>query len=482
MRNRLLIFSALGWVLASVSVPAAPPWESYPYLPSIEIDSSHALVVSVSGTVTADTTAGKQQTLAPGSDPNAALSGAGATLRTGPDGAATLVIPTAGIARVGPNTEIRLPSLPAGEVVVPAAPPGTEQPIPAKTTTSTQPASQPYDSPSQSGKQHLEVIKGDLFLKIDPEAVKKRGPTTFILKTPCSLLAVKGTEFFVSTDGSTDTTGVHDGSIQVYEPASDKSVILTKGSALSIKPGEIGSARRLTAEERRLEANYNATKIKRVVLEARWDTALTPEDRNAGSAATATNFSVKNPHGTAHTLILKPPLPGQPRSSVRDLLVDNRQVQGRPLALEFLVKGGHEIADDPRRDLLFMPSFAHGLSVACGLSYAPKAELHQAAPHPIPLQGQYKITRSTNQYSCRYIQLYSNPQFSLDGAPTGGIARLRFSVTGATDYPAEQAKVRAAVQGLQPPLQSITQMGGSNQGNIGNGIEITGVCMLVIVE
>jgi hypothetical protein len=423
------------------------------------------MVVDVKGSVTADTSSGPARPVEAGLASNAVLSGAGATIRTGPDGAATLVIPAAGIARLAANTEVRLPAWPASEVSLPAPPTGGNE---KKTNTA-----------SQCGQQHLELLKGQLFLKIDPETVRKRREKTFRLKTPSALLAVKGTEFFVSTDGATDIAGVHEGSIWVFEPVGDKYVSLDGGSAVSIKPGEISDVRRLTPAERRFEANYDVTKIKRITLVGRWDSELPPEDKIAGSSVLVTNFSIKNPHGTIHTLKLGPALPGKTPSSVRDLLIDTRSVQGRPLAIEFLIKGGHDLRQATGYKPFTKVNYASGLDVRCGLSFATKAELHQSQVQAIPLQGIFDIKRQGKGYYCSYVQLFSNIQFPLGKTALSDTARFRFAVSRSTNGEGEMNKLREAIKYLRP---SISDCRDHQNENFDGGIEITGVSMLVLSD
>ena len=107
----------------------------------------------------------------------------GGKLSTGADGATSLILGTTGTARMGADTEIQIPD--------------------------------------DKTKEHsLEMLKGKLYLNISAEELAKRKAGEFRLKTPTALLAVKGTKFFAISDNGTDTIGVHEGSVVVYEPVS----------------------------------------------------------------------------------------------------------------------------------------------------------------------------------------------------------------------------------------------------------------------
>lgn len=182
-------------------------------------------IVSTSGIVAAKSADGKTVTIklenaTTGETPIVAKQGPGSTLATGAASSAMISVPSAGSFMMGPNTQVKLPM--------------TEE------------------------KGHtLELLKGRLFFDINAEEIKKRGSVTFRLKTPAALLAVKGTQFFTSSINGVDTAGVHQGSVDVYEPASKRLVALNAGSAVLIKPGELGQERTLTKDEKAYLESYD---------------------------------------------------------------------------------------------------------------------------------------------------------------------------------------------------------------------------------
>lgn len=144
------------------------------------------------------------------------------TISTGSDGAVSLVLGTGaevGTARITTESEVKLPDA------------------------------------SEKGHS-LELLKGQLFLNISADHLKRRGNSEFKLKTPAALLAVKGTKFFSTTKDGKDVIGVHEGSVEVLEPASGSKITLTRGKAVEISPGLLGEMRELTNEETGLEKTY----------------------------------------------------------------------------------------------------------------------------------------------------------------------------------------------------------------------------------
>ncbi len=181
-------------------------------------------VVSTSGIVAAKSADGKTETItlqnvSAGETPIAAMQGSGSTLATGAASNAFISIPSTGTFRMGANTQVRLPKA---------------------------------DEKSHS----LELLKGQLFMNINAEELKERGPATFRLKTPAALLAVKGTRFFAISAGDTDTAGVNQGSVEVIEPISKQALVLNTGRAVSISMGVMGKERSLTKEESLYEKFY----------------------------------------------------------------------------------------------------------------------------------------------------------------------------------------------------------------------------------
>ncbi len=459
----LLLLGAAGAVPAHLQ--AEPPWGASP---TVEVTS--AVVVDAKGTVTVDAGDAKMQPVKmqegkPDKSVPALLSGLGATLRTGPDSEATIILPSAGLVRVSANTEVRLPVLPA--MSAPAAAPG---------------AASPGSRPSQMGKESLELLRGSLFLKIDPAEVKKRGNNTFRLKTPAALLAVKGTEFFASTDGTTDTAGVHEGSIFVYEPVSDAAISLDDGNAVTIAPGTISEPRRLSPQERRASANYKVTKIRQLVVVAKWDSKV---------GQGRTNFSDKNPFGTVHDLTLSNN-GGKAGASVQDLLLDLSSVRGTPVAIQMLVQGGSKPpvssagvgrALPPLEQMLSQQPLASSLSVRAGMSFALKAEAHQATVQEIPLSGFFTLVIQGRRNYGAYQQTLTTVTFPLNAeAALPKLGRVRFEI-GVS--PAALAEYQKALDFFRSEnWQGATSLGlatgyyGVPRTNV-TGIEITGVSILV---
>lgn len=460
----LLMLGAAGAVPARLQ--AEPPWG---IAPTVEVTS--AVVVDAKGTVTVDSGAAKMQPVKmqegnPDKSVPALLSGLGATLRTGPDSEATIILPSAGLVRVSANTEVRLPVLPAA-MSTPALAPG---------------AASPVSRPSQMGKESLELLKGTLFLKIDPAEVKKRGNATFRLKTPAALLAVKGTEFFASTDGSTDTAGVHEGSIFVYEPVSNGVISLDDGNVVSVSSGMISEPRRLTPQERRASANYKVTKIRQLVVVAKWD----PQ-----GASGRTNFSDKNPFGTIHDIAflnngartLPPP---------QDLLLDLSSVRGTPLAIQMMVQGGcgPPVPNPgvgrglpPLENMLAHLPLASSLNLRAGLSFAVKAEEHQSAAQEIPLSGFFTLVLQGRRNYGGYQQTLTTVTFPLNtGTALPKLGRVRFVLASAPTALAEYQKTLESFRAQN--WQGATSLGiatgyyGVPRTNV-SGVEITGVSILV---
>lgn len=174
-------------------------------------------LTSTVGTVNSKGADGQIQTLVapvPSGKPQSAdKAGQGATISTGEFSSAVISIPSAGSVKLNQNTEVRLP--PAGD------------------------------------KSHsLELLKGQLFFDINAEDLKKRGDTSFRLKTPAALLAVKGTKFFAVSDvEGKGVLGVHSGSVGVFHPSTRQVLTLKNGQAVSVDLNQMGGVRTLTKEE-----------------------------------------------------------------------------------------------------------------------------------------------------------------------------------------------------------------------------------------
>jgi hypothetical protein len=181
---------------------------------------------------------------------------------------------------------------------------------------------------------NLELMKGRLFLNIDPEQVKQRGPTTFRLKTPSALLAVKGTEFFSETTPQGDLVGVHEGAVVVYHPVTGDSVSLAAGQAVTITTTEISKPRALNLAEKKLDANYEHTRLRRETLKADWKQPLHPYGKGTKS------FSPGAKLGTEYQFALdiiaynmKPVTEVSP-----ELELDVRKIKRPAVALEMVVR------------------------------------------------------------------------------------------------------------------------------------------------
>ncbi len=160
---------------------------------------------------------------------NATLTGEGGRIVTGENGASSLLLGGSGTARMGADSELKVPE-------------ATE-------------------------KNHsLELLKGRLFMNIRGEELKKRGGAEFRLKTPTALLAVKGTKFFTLSENGTDTIGVHEGRVTVTEPASGKSLDLEAGNVVSTSPGILSEMRAMTDEEKAYTPEYAAADLVRTPI------------------------------------------------------------------------------------------------------------------------------------------------------------------------------------------------------------------------
>jgi len=114
----------------------------------------------------------------------------------------------------------------------------------------------------------LELLKGQLFMNISGEEIKKRQEGEFKLKTPAALLAVKGTRFFTLSASDGDTIGVHHGTITVTEPQSGNEITLEAGHAVTASPGLLGDTRPLTDEEAKLAPQYDLASLKAMPVPA----------------------------------------------------------------------------------------------------------------------------------------------------------------------------------------------------------------------
>jgi hypothetical protein len=288
----------------------SPPWMTRGAVPTDQI-----LLLSPKGTVKADTTAGKDSII------NADLgdakertgvvvAGSQSTASTGTASSALVLIPAAGVAKLDADTEVRLPAKPDPKLN------SMEQ------------------AKEQATSHNLELLKGRLFLNIDPEQVKQRGPATFRLKTPSALLAVKGTEFFSETTEQGDLVGVHEGAVVVYHPVTGDSVTLAAGQAVTITAVEISKPRALSVEEKKLDANYTETRLKREPLKAEWKQPQHPYGKGTKS------FHPDNTLGTEYQFALDAAAYNAlPVTEVApELELDMRKIKRKVVALEMVVR------------------------------------------------------------------------------------------------------------------------------------------------
>lgn len=145
----------------------------------------------------------------------------GATLRpgdkllVGANGSTELELPGAGTARVEADSEVKVPEA-NGKI-----PP----------------------------QESLEMLKGKLFLNINAQDLKKQGNREFRLKTPTTVLAVKGTKFFALVSAQGDILGTHEGMVLAYEPLSKQSRQLKAGTAVEASPNKLSAPRALRPVE-----------------------------------------------------------------------------------------------------------------------------------------------------------------------------------------------------------------------------------------
>jgi hypothetical protein len=157
----------------------------------------------------------------------------GESIQTGANADCNLVLPNAGTAKLSPSSRVKIPT---GEAA----------------------ASKKASS--------LELLGGKLFLSIDG-ATLTRKKKQFRLKTPTTILAVKGTQFFADAQTETETSGVHKGKVVILELNSGKFVTLNQGNAVMAKPGALAKPRRLTREEIKLSEIYRSFEVQFIPAE-----------------------------------------------------------------------------------------------------------------------------------------------------------------------------------------------------------------------
>lgn len=190
---------------------------------------------------------------------------AGGQVSTGAEGASSLVLGRLGTARMGADSEVKVPA-------------------------------------QEETGHSLELLKGKLFMNISGGELKERAGSEFKLKTPAALLAVKGTRFFAISANAADLIGVHEGSVEVTEPTSGKSVMVEAGNAVSVSPGTLGEVRALSDTEIKLAQEYDLASLKALPLPSiayfkDKNLAVTYRDgRVTSSMQSAVNFRTLDAH------------------------------------------------------------------------------------------------------------------------------------------------------------------------------------------
>ena len=178
----------------------------------------------------------------------------GETLRTREGAECEIVLPQAGTVKVEPKSAVRIPGSPA--------------------------------DPKDTVKSSLELLGGKLFLSIDAAKLTKE-KKEFKLKTPTTILAVKGTRFFAELGEEIETAGVHEGAIEIAESESGNTLKITSGRAAMSKPGAITKPRALTRGELEQSAIYDT-----------FEMDFTPAER--ARRKFETSYEVHNDETTLH--------------------------------------------------------------------------------------------------------------------------------------------------------------------------------------
>lgn len=121
--------------------------------------------------------------------------------------------------------------------------------------------------PAEADAPHsLELLKGKLFLQINAEELQKKNAGEFRLKTPASLLAVKGTRFFVDCERKSETVGLHEGKVLVTESTGKGTAELLPGQAVTVSPGSISPVGPLSARDKNGAKAYDVLDLTRTPL------------------------------------------------------------------------------------------------------------------------------------------------------------------------------------------------------------------------
>ncbi|MBK8040223.1 MAG: FecR domain-containing protein [Verrucomicrobiaceae bacterium] len=217
----------VGFAAFVLVVVAAGGQENHPAVARVD----QILPFAITGQVTSATTSPKPDdtstTSAPAQNTTApallSVTTAGGSISSGADGGVSLILGSSaqtGTARLAEDSEVKVPD--------------------------------------ESEKGHsLEVLKGKLFLNISADQLKRQGNAEFKLKTPAALLAVKGTKFFCRSIDGKDTVCVHEGSVEVTEPSTGKTLTIQAGLAAEISPGILSEMREMTDEETAQTSHYD---------------------------------------------------------------------------------------------------------------------------------------------------------------------------------------------------------------------------------
>ncbi len=196
---------------------------------------------------------------------------------TGKDGEATLTLGALGSVKLEKETQVRLP---------------------AATT-----------------PQSLEMLKGKLFFDINAAEIKKNQNAEFRLKTPASLLAVKGTQFFVESGGGQDVVGVHEGSAAIATLAVRSTALLQKGQASTHGLSQPVRPRPMNADElarASLYASMLPVKTAALALVSNGTTDLA-EYRLKGDVATVATADAETLASLGPTIMIRADPPGAAR-------------------------------------------------------------------------------------------------------------------------------------------------------------------------
>lgn len=241
----------------------------------------------------------------------------GDLIRTPQDVFCDVLIPSVGTLRLAPESEVRLPA-----------------------------------EKSETDKQEnsMELLKGKLFMDIDGVALKRQNNQQFRLKTPTTILAVRGTQLFAEARDGVDTAGVFTGEIVVMEVASGQSTAVQSGMAVDSKPGGLGPLRKATEEETRAGDIFDPLTLHAAPAESKSRKAsltyfFAPEEANlpgyieAKEKVKLTNPSVPEIPGSVLRAAFQPNLEFPDRDTQVVCVVDlNRKVREVPVALEFAIR------------------------------------------------------------------------------------------------------------------------------------------------